>query len=87
MTDTPPRATFQLSMFPLHHKHRDGFGWCVRKYEENVGWRLLAEGWNPIREEAMAKGEKAWRRANLDWGKRNDPHMPEVMLEYRLPLA
>jgi hypothetical protein len=87
MIDSPPRATFQLSTFPQHHKRHDGVGWCVRKYEENVGWRLLAEGWHPTREEAVAEGEKAWRKANFDWGKRNDRPMPEFVPEYRLPLA
>ena len=87
MTDIPPRATFQLSTFPLHHKRRDGFGWCVRKYEIETGWRLLAEGWHPTREEAMTEGEKAWRRASLALGKCHDPRMPAFMSEYRLPLA
>jgi hypothetical protein len=87
MTDMPPRATFQLSTFPLHYKRRDGFGWCVRKYELETGWRLLAEGWQLTREEAMTEGEKARRRASLDWGKRNDPQRPVNMPEYRLPLA
>jgi hypothetical protein len=87
MADTPPRTTFQLSTFPQHCKSRDGFGWCVRKYEAETGWRLLAEGWHPSREEAMSEGEEAWRRASLDWGKRNDSKHPVYVPEYRLPLA
>jgi hypothetical protein len=87
MAEMPPRATFQLSTFPLHRKSRDGFGWCVRKYESETGWRVLAEGWHLTREEAVSEGEKVWRKANFEWGKRNDPQPPVHEPEYRLPLA
>jgi hypothetical protein len=82
MTDRPPPVTFELATFPMRKGRVDGFCWCVRRYEAETGWRLLAEGWHPTRKKASAEGEKAWRRASRDWSRRHDPDRPADKPEY-----